>query len=378
MSARARSVDRSASGVSMVELLVAVALMGLALGTVAMLATAVLAGFEADPAAADEQQRARSGINALLDDVQRAGSGFVQAAGDGPGAGLPLLVPDAVATGAWAVRAVPRTLTTVYAQRNAAHARLRVPATAGDVWLRLNRPAFCSAMSAACGFASGDDVLLFDEHGRFAFATVLQVASPLDLELAGPLAESWRAGASVSSVTSHGYALRADPATGLSQLVRGLGDGPANPVIDFVTRFDVEWHAAVAAPALRVAPDGTPEDATTGPRPPAPGVVADGAWPAGENCAFRRDAAGAVVWRGGAGPLPLTALDDGPWCPSPAASSRWDVDLARVARVTVTLGVAVASARLRPPASLLRGTARLVPDMTLVANMIPGRRNGGQ
>ena len=66
MSARARSVDWSASGVSMVELLVAVALMGLALGTVAMLATAVLAGFEADPAAADEQQRARSGINARI------------------------------------------------------------------------------------------------------------------------------------------------------------------------------------------------------------------------------------------------------------------------------------------------------------------------
>ncbi len=47
----------SSAGVTLVELLVAVALLSLSLSTVAMLATAVLAGFEADPEAADLLRR---------------------------------------------------------------------------------------------------------------------------------------------------------------------------------------------------------------------------------------------------------------------------------------------------------------------------------
>ncbi len=173
-----------------------------------------------------------------------------------------------------------------------------------------------------------------------------------------------------------------DPATGLAQLVRRLGAGPANPLIDFVTRFDVEWHGADRAPIVRVAPDGTIEDATAGPRPPPVGTVADPAWPAGENCAYARDGAALPVWRSSAAPIDLATLGDGPWCPAASAPSRWDADLARVARVRVTLGVAVASARLRPPASVLLGDrrsgARLVPDLTVVMDLVPGRRNGGQ
>ncbi len=372
---------RGEGGVTLVELLVAVTLFSLALATVAVLATAVLAGFEADPAAADEQQRARSGINALIDDVQRAGSGFVQAPDDGPGLGLPSLLPDAVPTRPWAVRAVPHALTTLRGRRGAAHATLRALAAAGDVWLRLGRPAYCPAVPVSCGFAAGDDVLIFDAHGRFAMATIGQVVPPLDLELTGSLAESWRAGASVSSIVAHAYGLRPDPATGLGQLVRSLAAGPANPVVDFVTRFDIDWHAAGPAPMVRVAPDGTPEDATAGPRPPLLGGVSETAWPTGENCAYTRDAGGASAWRAGAGAASLAALDDGPWCPSPVAPSRWDVDLARVARVTVTLGVAVASARLRPPMSVLHGVggggSRVVPDLVVVTDLIPGRRNGG-
>ena len=224
---RSTTHAREIRGTTLVELLVAMALLGLALGTVATLATAVLAGFEADPAAADQQQRARSGVAALVDDVARAGSGFVQDASDAPGAGLPSLLPDVAAAGAWSVRALPGVLTTVAGRRDAAHARLRAPAVAGDVWLRLERPAFCPPLSATCGFAAGDDVLLFDEHGRLAVAGVAQVITPLDLELGAPLAASWRAGAAVSAIVAHSYGLRADPATGLSQLVRSLGGGPA-------------------------------------------------------------------------------------------------------------------------------------------------------
>ncbi|HUU36552.1 MAG TPA: hypothetical protein VMW48_20945 [Vicinamibacterales bacterium] len=367
------------AGTSLVELLVAIALLGLALATMAMLATAVLAGFEADPAAADEQQRARSGINVLVDDVFQAGSGFIQAPDDAPGGGLPALAPDTVTVGGWVMRALPDTLTTVAGRRGAAHARLRASAAAGDLWLRLERPAFCTAILVTCGFARGGELLIFDRHGRFAVAEIAQVTPPLDLELVSPLAEGWLAGASVSSVVMHTYAARNDPATGLLQLVRRVSAGPGNPVIDFVTRFEVEWHTGGSPPFVRVAPDGTFEDASAGPRPPPAAALADPAWPAGENCAFARDAAGMAVWRGGTGTAALAAFADGPWCPAAMAPSRWDLDLARVTRVTVRLGVAVASALLRPPTSLLARVpgGRVVPDLTLQADIIPGRRNGG-
>lgn len=373
---------RAESGATLIELLVATALLGLALGTVALLATAVMAGFEADPAAADQQQRARGGIAALLDDAHRAGSGFVQSPDLAPGTALPALIPDVAAPAAWAVRAVPHTLTTVAGRRGAGHATLRAAAVAGDTWLRLDRPALCPPVHVTCGFAAGDTVLLFEAHGRMALAAVRQVVTPLDLELAQPLAESWRSGASVSSVVVHGYSVRADAATGLAQLVRRLGAGPANPVVDFVTRFDAEWYGAASVPTVRLAPDGALDDATAGPLPPPVGTVADAAWPAGENCAYARDGAGRPIWRSTIAPTSLATLADGPWCPSASAPSRWDSDLAHVARVRVTLGVAVASARLRPPASVLlgggRAGARMVPDLTVVMDLVPGRRNGGQ
>ena len=93
------------------------------------------------------------------------------------------------------------------------------------------------------------------------------------------------------------YALRADAATGLDQIVRSQGTGPAMPLVDFVQGFEVEWLVAGAAPAVRLAPDATPEHTTYGPLPPAEGVVGDPAWPAGENCVFARDAAGASTSR---------------------------------------------------------------------------------
>jgi hypothetical protein len=227
-----------------------------------------------------------------------------------------------------------------------------------------------------------------DAFGRFELAVVRAVSPPLVVELAAPLAASWRAGSVASVVVSHSYALRADAATGLFQLVRALGAGPASPVIDFVTRFDVRWALDGAAPSARLAPDGTVEGVTAGAVPPPPGEVGDPWWPAGETCLFARDGAGALVSRlaslgAGAVAVSLSSLADGPWCPSPSAPTRWDADLVRVAEVRVSLSVAVASAHLRLPmtpplAGPGRRATRLVPDLTMAAAVRPGRRGGGQ
>lgn len=376
---------RCERGATLVELLVALTLLGLAMSVVAALSMPVLAAFEAEPAAADAQQRARSTLQVLIDDVQRAGSGFLHDTEAGPGLGLPALWPDALRTGGWVVAPRGNTLTAWHAPRGAAHGTTRAPTAAGAAVVPLVRPAFCSAITPTCGFAAGDEVVLYLPHGRFVVATVAQVEAPLDLRLTTPLAEPWPAGAAVAAVTAHTYELRADPATGLSQIVRRLGSGPPTPVVDFVRRFDVEWIGASGAPRVQLAPDGTEEHATGAPAPPPVGIAAEPAWPAGENCAFFRDAAGGAHWRGGAGglaPAPLAAgsFGDGPWCPSPDAPVRWDADLARVDGVRVVVAIAVAVDTLRPAAALglaRRPGARLVPDLVLETTVRAGRRSGG-
>jgi type II secretory pathway pseudopilin PulG len=374
-----------ARGATLIELLVALTLLGLAMSVVAALTIPVLAAFEAEPAAADAQQRARGTLQVLIDDVQRAGTGFLHETDAGPGLGLPALLPDAPRTGGWTVAPRANTLTAWHAPRGAAHGTTRAASAAGAAVVPLSRPAFCSAVTPTCGFAAGDEVVLYLPHGRFAVATIAQVDAPLDLRLASPLVEAWPAGTAVAAVTAHTYELRADPTTGLSQIVRRLGSGPPTPVVDFVRRFEVEWVGASGAPRVHLAPDGSEEHAIGAPAPPPPGVMGDAAWPPGENCAFFRDAAGGAHWRGAAGgvaPAPLAAASfgDGPWCPSPAAPVRWDADLARVDGVRVVLSIAVAVDTLRPAAALglaRRPGARLVPDLVLETTVRAGRRSGG-
>ena len=376
---------RREQGATLIELLVALALLGLAMSVVAALTMPVLGAFEAEPAAADAQQRARTTLQVLIDDVQRAGTGFLQQTEAGPGLGLPALWPDVVRTGVWAVAPRANTLTTWHAPRGAAQGLTRGAVAAGTGVVPLARPAFCSAATPTCGFAAGDEVVLFLPHGRFAVATIAQVEAPLDLRLTSPLAEAWPAGSAVAAVTAHTYEARADPVTGLAQIVRRLGGGPPTPVVDFVRRFEVEWIASGGAPRVHLAPDGSEEHATGAPAPPPAGVAVDAAWPSGENCAFFRDAAGAAHWRGATGgrvaaPVAPAALADGPWCPSPGAPVRWDADLSRIEAVRVVISIAVAVETLRPAAALglaRRPGARLVPDLVLDTTVRAGRHSGG-
>lgn len=371
-----------ARGATLVELLVATALVGVAVSTAALLAVPVLGSLDADPASAETAQRGRGLLLALFDDLHRAGAGFVLAPERGPGLALPAVWPDTLSHGAWVAGARAGVLSVWHAPRTASHGVVRSPVPAGATVVPLVRPALCPASSATCGFAEGDDVLVFDGHGRLATGTVRQVLPPLDLELVSSLVEGWPVGAIVTGVRAHTYELRADGATGLSQVVRRAAAGPATPLVDFVTGFDLTWWAESAPPRVPTGPAGD-DDPTAGPAPPPAAAAGAPGWPPGENCAFFRDALGAAEWRGGRGgsgveQLALSALADGPWCPSPSAAARWDADLVRIAEVRLVLSLAVAAEVLRAPASLglRRPGARLVPDLVLEAVVRPGRRNG--
>lgn len=383
-SAVAGQACHASRGFTLIEVLVSLALVALVVGLVAVVAVPVLDAFEADPAAADAAQRGRGVAQVLFDDLREAGSGFVADPEIAPGVALPAVWPDVLTLGAWTPGARAHTVSAWHAPRGAAHLTLAADLPAGASVLPLVRPAFCSAVSPSCGIAANDEVLIHGPHGRLAVSSVRQVLPPLDLDLTTPLVEAWPAGTRVSVVVAHTYDLRPDPATGLSQITRRVGAGPATALVDYVTRFDVEWWVEPGAPRVVVAPPNVEEDASAGPAPPPPGVAAAPPWPAGENCAFTRDAVGAAGWRGGVGGaaaavVALTAFGDGPWCPSPVAAVRWDADVVRVSAVRVVVAVAAASTTLRPPVGLglRRPRARLVPDLVLDTTVRIGRRNGG-
>lgn len=381
---RRRARVRSAAGLTLVELLVALAVGTLVLTALALLSSGVVGAFDADADAADQQQRARAGLATMLDDVAQAGSGFIDGVEAAPGWGAPALLPDRARLGAWTVSALPSVVTTVAGRRSAAHAALAVPAPAGTARLTLTPPAYCG--TPTCGFAAGDDVVVTGADGRVALSTVQAVWSPLAVDVAPVLGESFQVGAHVSAVSVATYGTRADPATGLLQLTRSRGAGPATTVVDFVRAFDVEWQLDGPPPLVRTAPDGTEEGTTDGPRPPPAHLPGDPSWPAGENCAFVRSAADLALPRLGtlgadAVATALATLSNGPWCPSATAAGRWDADLARVAAVRLTMRVAAAAAHLRSPATVLSGprrsNSRLVPDLSVSALVRRGRRGWG-
>lgn len=374
-----------AAGFSLAELVVALGLSAVGLGAMALMTSGVLGTFAAEPAAAEQQQRARAVAAVLTDDLTRAGRGFLAGTEEGPGWGVPAVVPDRWRTGAWVIGAAASTFGVIGGARSAAHARLAAAVAAGESRLVLERPAYCAPASPTCRFAAGDDIVLTGAHGAFALATIRAASPPLILDLTAPLGEGWPAGTTVSVVDAPVYALRDDAETGFRQIVRARGPGPATALVDFVDRFDVEWFVAGAPPAVREAPDGTPEQATFGPVPPPAGQAGDPSWPAGENCLFLRDAAGRAVSRlaplgTGAVAVPVAALSDGPWCPSAMAAVRWDGDLSRVVGVRLRVRLVVASAMLRVAAGTLleppRARHREVPRLTIAVHLAPGRQAG--
>jgi hypothetical protein len=117
------------------------------------------------------------------------------------------------------------------------------------------------------------------------------------------------------------------------------------------------------------------------------------AYPDGENCTFMLDGDGdhvprlAVLGSGTPALVPLTSaqLTDGPWCPDAITPSRWDADLLRIRRISVTLRVEAAAAALRGPASVLfshggtsRGGAMWVPDQEVRFQVSPRNLNFGR
>jgi hypothetical protein len=261
----------------------------------------------------------------------------------------------------------------------------------------INLDSGCPLNDPACGFSAGMDVMMFDDTGAYDTFRVL-ATEPGVLQLQHTMADtgqSYAPGAAIVEATSHTYYIKVDPSTDTFQLMHYDGVASDVAVVDHFVALAFEYFAEPAPPMLvRPVTDPTGPWTTYGPAPPRLGVRAT-EYPAGENCVFQLDAGGVehvprLTRLGDAAAMTLVELadaqlGDGPWCPDVANAHRYDADLVRVRRVSVTMRLEAALSALRGPAGALflrGGTARTArrwaPDLEIHFNISPRNLNIGR
>jgi prepilin-type N-terminal cleavage/methylation domain-containing protein len=399
-------MDRRNAGFTLIEMLIAMAVMLVILGGVFQAFNPAQGAYQTQPEAADVQQRLRVGTDRLYNGLVIAGAGIYSGAAVGTlgqffAPVLPYLVGSLHNDPASGVYFRNDAITIFHVPTTASQCTIRdqMPQPSSEV--KVNAEPGCPANDPLCGFEQGMRVIIFDDKGSYDFFTITEVqSSSLHLQHRPPInpndfSKAYDVGAVISQVDTDAYYWRQDPATNTFQLMHYDLFGVDLPLIDDVVDLRFDYMGEASPPTLRT-PVTDPVGPWTsyGPKPPALGVdVASDSWPAGENCTFRVDpATGQHVSRlatlGAPGTLTaLTAaqLTDGPWCPDATNINRYDADLHRVRQIRVTFRVQTAVAVLRGPAGVLFSRAgagvqssRLVPDQAVQFDVTPRNLNLGR
>jgi hypothetical protein len=380
-------------GFTVVELIVAMAItLTIAAATLSLLGPAHDA-FQVQPETADLQQRARVGIDALQRELLMAGAGMYAAGGVGPlhQALAPVMPYRAFGSSdpASGVYFRPDAISLLFVPSTASQTRLAAPLTAGGLDIAIESPATCPAATASqvCGFAAGDQLLVFDGAGEWSVFTVDRVDGGAGMVLKGtPSARRFDVSSNVTEIKAVMYSLKADPPSGAFQLVRADGFDPAQPVLDHVVKLEFRYFGEPEPPRV-VDETEMPLRTTYGPAPPPidqPGL----GWPVGENCTFMLVDGSHKARLASIGPtgrlveIAPVLLTDGPWCPDAGSPHRFDADLLRVRRVRFTIRVQTALQSLRGPAGVLftngglaRAGGRSVPDLEIQLDVSPRNLN---
>jgi prepilin-type N-terminal cleavage/methylation domain-containing protein len=381
-------------GFTLVELLVAMAItLTIAAATLSLVGPAHDA-LQVQPETADLQQRARVGIDALQRDLLMAGAGMYAAGSVGPlhqvlAPVMPYRAFGSSSDAATGVYFRPDAISLLFVPSTASQTRLAAPMTTGALDIAIENSATCPAATASqvCGFAAGDQLLVFDDASEWAVFTVDRVDGGAGVTLKGTLpARRFDVDSNVTEVRAVMYSLKADPASGAFQLVRADGFDPAQPVLDHLVKLEFRYFGEPEPPRVLDETE-TPLRATYGPAPPPIEQSLSG-WPAGENCTFAIADGHRVTRLPSIGPagrlveLAPTLLTDGPWCPDAGATHRFDADLLRVRRVGFTIRVQTALPSLRGPAGVLftngglaRAGGRYVPDLEIQLDVTPRNLN---
>jgi prepilin-type N-terminal cleavage/methylation domain-containing protein len=406
------------AGFTLIEMLVASALVVIVTGGVFQLLNPSSGMFQAQPEVSDMQQRLRVAADVLQKDLVMAGAGTYSGFLAGPldSYFTPILPhrvgtvsPDPAGTfrsNALCQETCASAVTVMYVPATAAQTTISTDMLTPSAGVTVDASAGCPSNDEICGFEEGMRVLIFTPSGAYDIFTITDVQAPV-LHLQhrdGTPTVAYPKGSWITAIESHTYYLNQSVTTGTYELRHFDGYKTDLPVIDNVVDFRVEFFGDPLPPQLvRPVTDPAGPWTTYGPKPPAIGLDnGDDPWGAGENCVFHVDGStGLQVARpevealgtSGEGLVQLTRtrLTDGPWCPSDVSldgepvPGKFDADLLRVRQLRVTLRVQVANETLRGPAGPLfrvggssPGGARYVPDQEIRFDVSPRNMNLGR
>ncbi len=391
---------RGESGFTIIEMLVAVAVMMAVLGAVFSLLNPAQGIFQTEPEVSDVQQRLRVSLDTLEKDLLMAGAGVSAGARAGPLSSyfapvMPYRRGDVGDDARAGVFYRPDTITVLYVPPTHAQTTVGSAMDFGNELLAQAR-VNCGpdAHDRLCGFTQDMRILLFEPNGAFDTFTLTDVqGQDLRLEHVAALSSTYSGGkAVVAEVVSHTYYLKADASTNAFQLMHYDGYQTDLPVVDHVVGLEFEYFGDPRPPQL--IPDVSSVDeswATYGPKPPALDVdEGSDSWGPGENCTFAvvsgvhvprlaTLAAGRALVR-----LTSSILNDGPWCLDATHERRFDADLLRIRRVRLVVRVQAAAVSMRGQAGALfsRGGAvtsaeRFVPDQEIRLDITPRNMAAG-
>lgn len=344
-------------GYGLLELLIATAIGVVVLAVLLRFAVAAhtLTGVQGETM--DVQQRLRVAVEAMRHDLELAGAGPTR----GPFAGPlnRLFAPIAPArigvTGADPELSFrPDRVSVMYVPAGGAETRLTADMTSTGSPIVIDGSAPGCRPASACSFAVGADVLIFEAGGVGAAHEVFTV-SAVDaannlLTPSAPLSRPYSAPAQVAEVVRRTYYLDAPG----KRLMMYDGARSDVPLVDHVVVLQFAYYG-----------DPRPDSVM----PPVPGA---------SSCAYAGTPAVSVLTHlGGDGPKPMAAslLTDGPSCGQPPF--RFDADLLRVRRVSITIRVEAESAEFRgrgigfSSPGVARASTRAVPDLQTTIDVTP-------
>jgi prepilin-type N-terminal cleavage/methylation domain-containing protein len=362
---RATSPVRSDAGFSLIESLVATALLLVITGSVFALANPGTETSQTQPEAMDMQQRARIAVDLLSRDMFMAGAGLYS----GPSVGalsnyFAPIVPRKMGLQNADLYTVVRSdaITLMYVPNTYSQTTIRDAMPQPSAELKVNDMPNCPPGQQLCGFHDGETLLILDNQGHFDFFTVTNVqdnAGHLQ-HRQQDLSYAYQPGAYVTEAETHTYYLDAVN----HQLRHYDGYMTDVSVVDNVVGLNFLYF-------------GDPNPPTS-PKPPV-GI---------ENCLY--DTTGTLkpglqvlTTQGGSlAPLPLSILNDGPWCGN--GNNRFDADLLRVRKVRLQVRIQTGQAAFRAASAEFAVTGRsksaqrYLPDYLLSLDVVPRNLNLGR
>jgi hypothetical protein len=401
-------------GFSIIEMLIATAIMMAVTGATFGLMNPAQGMFVAQPEVSDMQQRLRVAVDTLKKDLLMAGGGTYSGNNKLGSLGqyVATILPDRegnvspdppgtfkCTTTYCGSLGASDAITLMYVPPTSAQTTIRDAMPAQSAELKVDAQAGCPSGDALCGFKEGMQVMIFDDSGTSDIFSITRVQdAALHLQHRGQdLSKSYGQDTYITQIAAATYWLKTDTLAETYQLMRYDGYQTDVPIAENIVGLAFEYFADPSPPFLiKSVTDPIGPWTNYGPKPPAVGVnVASDSWGAGENCLFMVSGGAHVTRTEMATPLgpvngPLVKLSsarltDGPWCPDGSIGNRFDADLLRIRKVRVTLRVQVGLKSLRGPTGTLfmrGGTAtggeRYIPDQEISFEVTPRNLNFGR